>query len=319
MNRLVVAMFSISILVPRAQLVFAQNYPTKPIRIVTNNAGGGADMVARLIAQGITGPLRQQVVVDNRPAGIIPVEIVSKSLPDGYTLHLASNALWILPLLQNVPYDALRDLSPIILVATSPQVLVVHPSLPVKSTRDLIILGKSRPGALNYATALTGTASHLAAELFKSMAGINMVRVNYNGAGATLTTDLIDGQVQLAFVTGTSVMPLVKLGKLKALAVTSAKPSALYPALPTVAASGLPGYEVANSYGMFAPAKTPPTIINRLNQEIQRAVNQADLTNKFFNIGVETAGGTPEQLAAVMKSEIIRMGKVIKDAGIREE
>lgn len=293
-----------------------QEYPVRPVRIVTSEAGGGNDLQARMVARGLTSALGQQVIVENRPSGVIPGEIVSRASPNGYTLLLYNNALWTGPLIQAAPYDPVRDLAPITTVATGPNFLVVAPALPVSSVAELIALAKSKPGELNYASSGTGATNHLAAELFKTMAGVNIVRIGYKGAGPALN-DLIAGQVQVMFPTAGAAAPHVKSGRVKALAVTSVERSALAPQLPTVAASGLPGFESLAIYGMFAPARTPRPLIDRLNGEIVRVLNSAEIRERFFAVGMETAGGSPEQLAATVKSEMVRMGKVIKEAGIK--
>jgi tripartite-type tricarboxylate transporter receptor subunit TctC len=298
----------------------ASAFPSKSIRMVTLEPGGGTDFAARLIAQGLAAQFGQPVIVDNRGGanGIIAVQVVVKALPDGYTLLVNGSPVWLLPLLQdNVPYDPVRHLSPVALVTAAPNVLVVHPSSPANSVKELVALAKARPGALNYGSAATGGSPHLAAELFKSMAGVNIVRVPYKGAVLALN-DVIGGQVQMMFPTAATVAPHLKSGKLKVLAVTTAQPSALLPGLPTVAAS-LPGYVSASVIGVFAPAATPAALVNRLNQEIVRVINRAEVKDKFFSSGVEIVGNTPAQFAAVMKSEIARMGKVIRDTGIRGE
>ena len=218
----------------------------------------------------------------------------------------------------NVPWDAIRDFSPITLATSQPSILAVHPSLPVKSVKELIALAKSKPGALNYSVGASGTAQHFAAELFKVMAGVNIVMINYKGGGPA-TNALIAGEVQVSFVSAASAAPFVKSGRLRALAVTSAQPSMLAPGLPTVAASGLPGYESVTLAGIYAPAKTPTAIINRLNQEFVRVLNGADVKEKLLNSGVEAAGNSPEQFAATIKADMTTVGKLIKDAGIRAE
>ena len=298
-----------------------QGYPTKPIRLVTAEAGGGNDFAARLIVQGLAGSLGQQMVVDNRggAGGQIAVEIVARAQPDGYTLLLYANNIWLIPLVRSkVPYDPVRDFAPITWAARSPNTVVVHPSLPVKSVEDLIALAKARPGELNYGSGGTGATTHLAVELFKSMTGVNIVRVPFKGNAPALNA-LIGGQIQLMFATAGSVAPHLKSGRLRALAITSAQPSPLAPGLPTVAAAGLPGYESISIYGVFAPARTSPAIVKRLNEEIVRVLARADVKEKFLASGVESVGSSPELLAATMKSEIARMGKVIRDAGIRED
>lgn len=301
-----------------AGVASGQNFPNKPIRIVTSEAGGGNDVQARLIAQGLTGALGEQVIVENRPSGIIPGDIVSKAQPNGYTLLLYNNALWTGPLIQSTPYDAVKDFSPIVAVAKAANVLVVNPALPVHSVAELIALAKAKPGELNYGSSGTGASNHLAAELFRVMAGINIVRINYKGAGPALTA-LLAGEIQLMFPTAGAVAPHIRTGRVRVLAVTSAEPTALAPGVPTVAASGLPGYESISIYGIFAPARTPRVLIDKLNREIVRLLNRADIKEKFFNAGMETMGGSPEQLAVTVKSEIARVGRVIKQAGIRSE
>ena len=286
--------------------------------MVTPGTGGVADFVARLIAPGLASSLGQPVIVDNRPSAIVPGEIVSRALPDGYTLLAIGPPLWIGPLLEKTPYDPVKDFAPITLVGTAPGVLVIQPSLPIKSVRELIEYARSKPGVLNYASIATGSATHLAAELFKAMAGVDFVRVNYKGAAASVN-DLLGGQVQLMFASAVSVVPHVKSGKLRALGVTSAESSALVPGLPAIGASGLPGYESIAMYGVLAPAATPLTVINRLNREIVTMIKLPDATEKFLNVGVEIVGSAPEYLSLKMKSDMARMGKVIKDAGIRAE
>ncbi len=292
------------------------DYPNKSVRIVTVAAGGGADSVARPIAQSLTGSLGQPVIVENRPT-IIAIETVARAPSDGYTLLVAGSTIWILPLLQsNLPWDPVRDFSPIALATASPLVLVVHPSVPVKSVKELIALAKAKPGMLNYAAGPNGSANHLTAELFKSMAAVNMVLVPYKGAQPAII-DLISGQVQLLFASTGNASPHVKSGRLRALAVTSGQPSALAPGLPTMAAAGLTGFEAVAVNAVLAPAKTSATIINRLNQEIVRFLNRPEVKERFLNAETEAAPTSPEELAARIKSETISMGKVIKDAGIK--
>ncbi len=320
LRRIVLWVFSIAPMVLGADAACSQaHYPNKPIRIVTPGTGGGTDLTARMIAPGLSGSLGQQVVVDNRPSGVIAGGIASKAQPDGYTLLIGGSSHWLAPFMQdNLPFDPVRDFSAITLAVSMPNILVVHPSVAANSVKELIALAKSRPGELNYASALAGGTIHLAAELFKAMAGVNIVRVPYKGSGPALN-DLIAGQVQVMFATAGSVAPHIKSGRLRALAVTTSQPSALAPGLPAVAAAGLPGYESVAMFGMFAPARTPATIISRLHQEIVGVLNKADVKQRFFNVGVETVGSSPEEFAAAVKSEIARMGKVIKSAGIRAD
>ena len=300
-----------------ADIVCGQTYPTKVIRIFTAGVGGGSDFIARLIAQGISGPLGQQVIVENR-TGVIPGEIVSQAPPDGHTIILAAGTLWIGPLLRKTSFDPIRDFSPVSLTSRAPNVIVVHPSLPVKSVKELIALAKTQPGALNYSTGATGASSHLAAELFKSMTGVTMVRIPYK-SGASETADLLSGHVQLTFGAAAAVAPHIKSGRLRPLAVSSAEPSSLFPGLPTVTASGVRGYQSETNYGLLVPARTPEAVIRRINQETVRFLDAGEAKDKFLGNSIEAVGSPPEQFAAVIKSEMTRMGKLIKDAGIRDE
>lgn len=296
-----------------------QGFPNKPVRIVTAGVGGGSDFLARLIAQGISGSLGQQVIVANYPSGVIPGLTVSKSPPDGYTLLVAGPILWIGPLLRDdTPYDPVRDFSPIATLVTEPNVLVVHPSLPVKTASELVVLTKARPGEVNYAASVAGSQSQLAAELFKYMAGVKIQVVPYT-SGSVRIAELIGGQTQVTIDGPGGMMPHVKSGRLKALAVTSLQRTALVPGLPTVAESGLPGYESVGRTGMFAPAKTPETIVRRLNQEIVRYLSLAETKTRLFETGVDVVGSSPEELAAEVNTQRDLLGRVIKAAGIRAQ
>jgi len=297
---------------------YGQAYPAKPVRIVVTGVGSGGDFAARLIAQGVSPLLGQQIIVDNRGSGNLPAEIVAKSPPDGYTLCLSAAPLWITPFLRKTPYDPVRDFAPVTLVVTSPNILVVHPSLPVKSVKELISLIRARPGALNYATSGIGGSGFLAAELFKSMSRADMVRVNYKSGGLAIT-ELMSGEVQLFFANAGAVAPHMQSGRLRALAVTSAKPSPLLPGLPTISAGGLPGYELVSVQGLFGPAKMPDAVIARLNQDIVPFLQRPEVKEKFFAAGMEALGSSPEALASTVKSEMARLGNVIKAAGITLE
>ncbi len=287
----------------------------KPLRIVTSEAGGGNDVPARIVAQGLTLALGQQVVIENRPSGVVPAEIVAKAAPNGYTLLFYNNALWTAPLIQATPYDMLRDFTPVSAVARAVNVLVVNSALPAKSVADLIALAKTKPGGLNYGSSGTGASNHLAAEMFRTMAQIEIVRVNYKGAGPALTA-LIAGELQLMFPSAGAATPHVRAGRVKALAVTSAAPSAVFPGLPAIAAT-LPGYESLAIYGLFAPAGTPPAIIVRLNTLIAQFLARADIQERFAAAGMDAAASTPGQLSASVQTEVARIGKVIRAAGIR--
>ena len=300
-----------------AGVIAAQGYPDKPIRMLTSEAGGGSDFVARLVAQGMGAPLGQRVVVDNR--GMVSAEIAARAQADGYTLLLYGSPLWLSPFLRaQLPYDPVRDYAPVSVVVSTPNVVAVHPGVPVQSIAELLALAKARPGALNYSSASTGSTQHLAAELFKRMSGTDIVRIPYKGSGPALNA-VIAGETQLMFPSAGSVMQHVKAGRLRALAVTAAQPSALVPGLPTVAASGLPGYESVSPFGVFAPAKTPAAIVARLNRAIVQGLNDPDIKSRFLGAGVETVGSTPDELAAMLKSEMAKWGRLIKEAGIREE
>jgi tripartite-type tricarboxylate transporter receptor subunit TctC len=255
------------------------------------------------------------VIVENR--GGLSMEFVAKSPPDGHTILGYGSAAWLTQFLrEGVTWDAARDYAPVTLAMSAPNILVVHPSLPVKSTRELIALAKARPGQLNYAAGTIGAAPHLASELFNAMAGTNIVRIAYKGTGPSVIA-LIGGEVHLMFAGTGSINPHIKTGKVRALAVTSLKPSALAPDLPTIS-SLLPGYESTSLLAIFVPAKTPAAIVNRLQLEIARAVNKPETKELLFNAGVEANGTTSEEFAAFLKSDTLRMGEVIRKAGIRE-
>ncbi len=292
-------------------------YPDKPIRMLTSEAGGGSDFVARLVAAGMSVFLGQRVVIDNR--GLIAAEIALHAQADGYTIMLLGSPLWLSPFLRaQSPYDPVRDFAPVSIIVSTPNIVVVHPAVAAQSITELLALARAKPGALNYSAGSTGSTQHLAAELFKRMGNVDIVRIPYKGSGPALNA-VIAAQVQLMFPSAGSVMQHVKAGRLRALAVTTAKPSALVPGLPTVAESGLPGYESTSPFGIFAPAKTPAAVIARLNRDIVRTLDEAETKARYFNAGVETVGSTPDELAALLKSEMAKWGKLIKEANIREE
>lgn len=298
----------------------AQGFPSKPVRILTSEPGGGTDFVARVVAQGLTESLGQQVIIENRGggSGVIAGEALARAAPDGHTLLAYGSTIWIVPLMRKgVPYDPLRDFQPVALTDRSPNVLVVHPSLPARSVAELLALAKARPGELDYARAAAGGPPHLSAELFNAMTGVKLTAVPYKGGGPAVI-GLLGGQVHLMFATAASITAHLKSGRARALAVTSAQPSRLFPGVPTVAAS-VPGYEAVALNGVFAPAGTPSAIVNRLSGDIARYLQRADVRERFFNAGVETVGSTPAEFEATVKSEVAKWGKVIRDAGIRDE
>ena len=301
----------------------AQTYPSKPIRMILPFPPGGPnDIYGRLIAHKLTEALGRQVVIDNRggASGIIGAEIVARAAPDGYTLLFGgAGSLSINPsLYRKLPYDALRDFAPVSLIATSPFLLVTHPSLPVKTVRDLITLAKAKPGQFNFASAGVSGPPRLAAELFKSMTGVDMVHVPYNGGGPA-TAATVAGEAQLYFGGIASVLPLARDGKLRGIAVTSAKRSAAIPEFPTIAESGIPGYEIVSWFAIVAPAATDKAIIARLNTETVRAVHADDVKKRFVELAAEPIGSTPAELFEYTRSEIAKWAKVIRDAGIKPE
>jgi tripartite-type tricarboxylate transporter receptor subunit TctC len=315
LSRLIVSIFSVSVTGLFTGIAFGQDFPNKPIRIITTAAGGGSDFTVRIIGPGITAALGQPVVVDNRPQPFIAADAVAKAAPDGYTYLVTGSSLWVLPLLKKQPYEV-SDLAPVALLERSVNLVAVNPSVPVKSIKELIALAKAKPGTLNYSSDVAGGRAHLAAELFNSSAGTKMVHVPYKGNAPAITA-LIAGEVQVMFTDVALLMPHVKAGKLRALAVTSLGPSTMAPGMPTVAETGLPGYESAGMTGMWAPVKTPATAMNRISQEVSRFLARPDVKEKFLAAGVETVGTTPEQFAAIIKADTAKWDKVIKEVGIK--
>jgi len=296
------------------------SYPERPIRFIAANApGGGLDITARAIAPKLSAVLGQQVIVDNRAgaAGSLASDIVAKSTPDGYTIMVASlGGLAVnTNLYKGLTYHPLRDLAPITWATSGSNVLVVHPSVPAKSVQELIALAKAQPGKLSYGSSGAGNAGHLAGELFNGMAGIKMVHIPYKG-GAPAMIDLLAGQIQLIFSSAPTAVPQVKAGKIRGLAVTTAKRSVILPELPTIAEAGLPGFEADNWYGVVTTMKTPRVIIDRLNAEIVRALHATDVTQLLLAQGLEVRTSTPQEFGAYMKSEFDKWARVIKDAGI---
>ncbi len=309
--------------IAQAQTSPAQNYPTKPIRLVVPFApGGSTDLIARIIGQELDKSWKQTVIIENRPgaSGNIGLDFVAKSAPDGYTLifgHVGTFGFGP-SLFAKLPYDPVRDFAAVNLFAMVPNLLVVHPSLPVKTTRDLIALAKSKPGQINYASSGPGSASHLAVENFKLLSKTDIVAVSYRGTGPMMT-DLMAGQTSLTITGVPPLYPQVQAGRLRAVAVGSLKRIALLPDLPTLAESGVPGYESTTWFGPLAPAKTPRDIIVKLNAELNQILLRPEVKKRFAADGIEALGSTPEQFGDYVKAEIARWAKVVKEAGVKLE
>jgi len=299
-----------------------QDYPFRPVRIVVPYPPGGPnDIIVRIVAQKLTETRGQPFVVENRPGagGNIGTDFVAKSAPDGHTLlSVGPGSLIINPLIGKVPYDTARDFAPVTLMARAPNALVAHPSLPAGSVTELIALARSQPGGINYGSGGNGSTPHLAGALFASMARIALTHVPYKGT-APATADLIGGQVQIAFLGIPTVLPHVKSGKLRVLAVTGKRRSPELPGVPTVDEAGVPGYELSPWYGLLAPAGAPREIVARLAAEVTKIVRAAEIRHKLAVQGAEVAGGTPEDFTAVIQADISTWARVIKDTGIRGE
>jgi len=295
------------------------DYPVRPVRIIVpSSPGGGTDILSRLLAPQLSERLRQPVVVDNRPGAgsIIGNELVAKAAPDGYTLLMGISTLAILPAMhKKLSYDALRELATITQVIAAPNILVVHPSLPARSVKELIAIARKRPGEINYASAGLGTNPHLSMELFLSMAGIKMVHVAYKGLGPAII-DLLAGHVVVSTATMLTGLPHVKSGRLRALGVTGAKRSHVLPEVPTVAEAGVPGYEAVQWYGLLAPAQTPRDIIMRLHGAMTSALQAPSIREKMAIDGVQPVGNTPDEFARFLRAETDKWGKVVRAAGI---
>ncbi|HEV2009137.1 MAG TPA: tripartite tricarboxylate transporter substrate binding protein [Burkholderiales bacterium] len=297
----------------------AADYPVRQVRMIVGAVtGGGVDITARVVAAKLSELLGQQFFVDNRPGagGNIGSEVVAKSAPDGYTLLMGTIAVLAInpSLYKDLPVDPVRDFAPISRAADSTNILVVHPALPVKNVKQLIALAKTRPGELVYGSSGVGTAGHLSGELFSSMAAVKMVHVPYKG-GPPSMIDLIAGRLQLVFATAVVAVPQINAGKIKALAVTTAKRSVFAPELPTIAEAGLPGFEANNWYGLVAPAKTPGDVLSRLNKEVVALLKLPDVKETLFKQGIEAAPGTAEEFGAYIKSEITKWGRIVKASG----
>jgi tripartite-type tricarboxylate transporter receptor subunit TctC len=299
----------------------AQAWPTKPIRyIVPFPPGAFNDTLARIMAAELPKALGQPVLVENRPGGntIIGTEAAAKSPPDGYTLFGAALPFAVIQSLYKTPFDVTKDFAPITLAGTTPNLLVANPNVPINTVKELIAFAKANPGSLNYASTGNGTSNHLSFELFKSMTGTTVTHVPYKGS-APAVTDLIAGQVQVMFDNTPNVLPHVKAGKLKAIAVSSKKRSSLAPEVPTVDESGVPGYDVTVWFGILAPAGTPKEIVARLNAEMVRIMRTPEVTDRFNKAGVDVVASSPEYFSDFLKSEVVRWAKVVQDANIKAD
>jgi len=301
----------------------ADTYPSKTIRfVVPYPAGGPLDAVARLLAQKVSDSMKHTVIVDNRAGagGNIGADFVAKSAPDGYTLLMGAVATHAInpTLYSNIPYDAARDFIPVTQIASTPNVLVVNPSLPVTTVAEFIAYAKAHPGKLNFGSGSTGSAGHLAGELFKAMAGVEMTHVPYKGAAPAMT-DLIGGRIDLMFDNLASSLAQVKAGKIRAIAVTTAQRSPLAPELPTIAESGLPGFDINTWFGLFVPARTPPDVVARLHDEFVKALSAPEVRSRMLELGAEPVGSTPQQFAAYIESEAAKYARIIKASGAKAD
>lgn len=306
-----------------AGAAFAQaGYPGKPVRLVVpSSAGGGTDIVARIIAPELSKRLGQQVVIDNRPGAgtMIGIEVAAKSPPDGYTLLMGLSTLAInSALYKKVPYDPQRDFAPITQAVSSASIIVVHPSVPVKTLKELIAFSRARPGQLNYASAGTGTYPHMTMELFLSMAKLKMMHIPYKGTGPAMI-DMVAGQVATMAATILTGMPQIRAGRLRPLGITSAARSSIVPDIPTVAEAGLPGFESVQWYGMLAPAKTPRDIVNRLHAEATAVLKQPEIKARLAADGADLVASTPDEFTRYIQSELVKWAKVAREAGIQPE
>ena len=284
-------------------------------------AGGAVDVSARLIAQRLSEALGQSVIIDNRPGadGIVAGEFVAKAQPDGYTLAYVSSGHTMNPAFRTtMPYHPLKDFAPVSMVAIGAQTLVVNPSLPARSVKELVALARARPGQINFASSGAGGPTHLAGELLKSLAGINIVHVPYKG-GSLAVNDVISGQCEMTFIGAPASLPHARSGRLRLLAVTTAKRMSMLPEVPTVAESGYPDFNVVASYSVLAPAGTPAAIVSRLNTELVKIANQPDMRERLATLGIEPLGSTPEQLVATMQAELARWSKLAQSLGLKQE
>jgi tripartite-type tricarboxylate transporter receptor subunit TctC len=294
----------------------AQDFPNRPIRVVAGAPGGSSDFAARTVAQGMAGLLEHNVVVENRSFGVQAIETVIRAQPDGHTLLYYGSALWVGPLLTTLSYDPVKDLTPVSMVLISPNVLLVHPSVPAKSVKELIALARKEPGKLNYGTGEAGSSPHIAGELFKYMTNTNIVRVPFKGQGPALIATL-GGEVQLNFASAGGLSGYISQGRVRALAVTGATRSPAYPDLPTVAEAGVPGYEAAQRSGFWVPNKVPAAILGKLNRTIVEVTRQNTLRERFARDGIEPVGSSAEEFDKAIRSEMARLRKLVAAANLR--
>lgn len=319
-SRIVCLTVALGAVVAAAPAFPQQQYPAKPIRLIVPLAPGGpSDILARTVAAKLTEGIKQTVVVDNRPGagGTVGADIAAKSPPDGYTMILVSTSYSInASLYPKLPYNTLKDLTAVTMLASAPYLLTVHPSLPAKSLKQLLALAKARPGEMNYASGGSGTGPHLAMEVLKQRTGMNVVHIPYKGAGPALN-DLVAGHVQLQMVNMIAGLPLVKAGRIRALAVSTGKRSDAAPEIPTIAESGVPGFDEGGQHGIMVPAGTPREIVARLHQEIVKVVQSPEIRSRLASEGAAVAGTTPEQYAEVIRSDVEKWARIIKDLGLR--
>ena len=298
----------------------ADSYPSRAIRMLVPYAvGGNADIMARAVSQRLTDRMGQQIVVDNRPgaAGMIATELAARSAPDGYTMVAISSSHTVNPsLLKKMPYDSLKDFAPVSQIGVTPMLVVAHPSVTAGTIKELIALAKAKPGQLNFGSNGNGSPANLAGLLLNSMSGITLTHVGYKGT-AQATTDVLAGHIQLGFPSLTSVMPLVRTGKLKALAITTAKRSALAPDIPTVAESGVPGYQTSIWVGILLPSGTPAAIVDRVNRDVRHVLTSSDIPEKFAAMGADVLSNTPAEFTELMKAEIAKWNRLIRDTGLK--
>lgn len=312
----------LALLAAGSSMVFAQNYPVKPVRLIAPfPAGGSSDLIARIVAQRMSEGLSQQVIIENRPgAGSnLGSQIAARAAPDGYTLLITSVTAAInVSLFKNPGYDLMKDFAPVSKLAVGPTALVVHPSVPARNVREFIALAQSRPGQLNYGSGGNGTPAHICGEMLRVMAKVNVAHVPYKGTGQSVT-DLMAGQIHFVFASMPVAFPHMKSGRMRALATTGPKRTPLAPDLPTVSEAGIPGYAFESWWGLVTNAGVPPAIINTLHAEVRRALQLPDVKDRFADLGIDVSQGTPAELASFTRAEIERFAKVIRDTGIRAD